>query len=403
MLYLNIRTAHPLMSPWPSQPALPANSTDSKSREVEYRDAACSGLTLRVGKNGRRFFQHRFSFLGSKHCLALGEFPHVSIDLARQLVGSQRSLVAVGTNPATQKSKAKVEETFQSFSVQYLEYARQRIKSWQDQKYKIDKILIPVFGKLKLSVITTKDVAMLHVKEKERTSACSANHVLTCVRTMLNLAIRHEMLVKNPCDGIRKFRENMREIYLTKDELPRFMRALSEENDTLSKSAILLLLYTGCRRNEILSMKWNQIRLDEGRIYLPITKNGRSRSVIINKKTLDLLHDLSKGKNDTVRTRNSEYVFPSRQGTKNRPYLFDIRKTLNRVCELAGIENFSTHSLRHTYATWALASGAHLATLQKLLGHSDINMTIRYSHTSSHDMSTATENFAALIEQQLAA
>jgi integrase len=59
--------------------------------------------------------------------------------------------------------------------------------------------------------------------------------------------------------------------------------------------------------------------------------------------------------------------------------------------------------LRHTYASWALASGAHLATLQKLLGHSDINMMMRYSHTSSQDMVTATENFAALIEQQIAA
>lgn len=386
---------------------LPACPADSKSREVEYRDAACPGLTLRVSKNGRRFFQHRYNFIGSKHCLAIGEFPHVSVDLARQITGSQRSLVAIGKNPSAEKAKemaiAKAEETFEQFSFQYIDYARQRIKTWQNEKWKIEKILIPAFGKTRLSAITTRDVAMLHVKENERTSACSANHVLSTIRTMLHLAIRHGLLEKNPCDGIRKFRENIRERYLTKEELPRFMRALVEENDTLSKAAILLLLYTGCRRNEILSMKYSQIRLDEGRIYLPITKNGRSRSVILNQKASEILQDLAVRKDETDRTKNSDYVFPSRQGAKNRKYLYDLRKTLNGVCALAGISGFRCHDLRHTYASWALASGAHLATLQKLLGHSDINMTMRYSHTSSQDMVTATENFAALIEQQIAA
>jgi len=70
---------------------------------------------------------------------------------------------------------------------------------------------------------------------------------------------------------------------------------------------------------------------------------------------------------------------------------------------LAEIEDFSTHGLRHTYATWALASGAPLPILQRLLGHESPLMTMRYSHVSAYDMSTATENFAALIEQQIAA
>lgn len=371
--------------------ALPANSIDSRSRETEYRDAACPGLTLRIGKNGRRFFQHRYIFLGRKSCIAIGEFPHVSVELARQIIGNQRSLIAAGKNPLEERAKDRAEETFESFSVQYIEYARQRIKTWQDQKWKIDRVLIPAFGKMRLSALSTKDIAMLHVREKERTSPCSANHILSTLRTMLHLAVRHDLLGKNPCDGIRKFRENQRERYLTKEELPRFMRALSEENDTLSKAALQLLLYTGCRKNEILSMKWDQVRLDEGRIYLPITKNGRSRSVILNQKAVEVLQGLA------VR-KGCDHVFPSRQGTR-RKHIYDLRHILSRVCTLAGIEDFTVHSLRHTYATWALASGAHLATLQKLLGHSDINMTIRYSHTSASDMATATENCAALIDQ----
>jgi integrase len=150
-------------------------------------------------------------------------------------------------------------------------------------------------------------------------------------------------------------------------------------------------------------LKYQQVRLDEGKVYLPVTKNGRSRYVILNQKSSEILQTLAAMKDTAERTRKSDYIFPSRQGTKKRPYLFDLRKTLNRICAFAGINDFTTHSLRHTYATWALASGTPLPTLQRLLGHESPLMTMRYSHVSAHDMATATENFAALIEQQIAA
>jgi len=85
--------------------------------------------------------------------------------------------------------------------------------------------------------------------------------------------------------------------------------------------------------------------------------------VILKQKASEILQDLATKKNTTDLTRKSEYVFPARQRTKKRPYLFDLRKTLNRICVLAVIENFSIHCLKHTYATWSLASGAPLATL----------------------------------------
>jgi integrase len=182
------------------------------------------------------------------------------------------------------------------------------------------------------------------------------------------------------------------------DELPRFIKAVSLENNNLSKAAILLLLYTGCRINEILSMKYSQVRLDEGRIYLPLTKNGKSRAIILNEKALNVLQELSVNKDDTERTRNSEYVFPARQGTKNRPYIFDLRKTLANICAVARIENFHCHDIRHTYASLAVSSGADLYAVQRLLGHSDISMTQRYAHLSSHDLRTATQGVAELIE-----
>ena len=264
--------------------------------------------------------------------------------------------------------------------------------------FKIEKQLKPVLGRLRLSAISPRDVAMIHAREKERTSACTANHLLATLRRMMNLAVKWQLIEKNPTDGLDKFHEGpLRERYLSRVELPRFLKALAEENDTLSKAAILLLLYTGCRRNELLSMTWNQVHIDENRLYLPVTKNGRSRTVHLNDKALEVFKELAARRGDEERTRNSEFVFPSRQNTR-KGYLYDLRKPLQKACTIAGIDNFRTHDLRHSFARLAVSSGADLYAVQRLLGHRDISMTQRYSHLAAEDLRTATQGVADFLD-----
>ena len=130
----------------------------------------------------------------------------------------------------------------------------------------------------------------------------------------------------------------------------------------------------------------------------PFTKNGKSRLVHLNQRSSEILQDLAARKDQTERTKNSNYVFPSRQGTRKK-YLFDLRKPLEKACALAGIENFHTHDLRHTFASLAVSSGVDLYAVQRLLGHQDITMTQRYADLSANDLQVATEGIAALIEQ----
>lgn len=92
--------------------ALPAHDPASPSREAEYSDAECTGLRLRVSKNGRRFFQHRYSFLGRKQCISLGEFPAVSIQDARLRVNEHKTLLARGKDPAVERGKVRDDLTF---------------------------------------------------------------------------------------------------------------------------------------------------------------------------------------------------------------------------------------------------------------------------------------------------
>ena len=380
--------------------ALPAHDPDSPSREMEYADIECIGLHLRVSKNGRRFFQHRYRYLGRKMCLSLGEFPAVSIQDARLRVGDHKSLLAKDIDPAAERGKIRADLTFEEFAEKhYMPYAKAHKQTWDDDKNQIERRLNPVIGKLRLKAITPRDIAAVHAKEKERTTASTANHLLTTLRRMLNLAVKWGLLDKNPSDGLDKFKEGpLRERYLSKKELPRFLKSLEEENDRLSVAALRLLLYTGCRREEIMSMKWENVRLDERRIYLPKTKNGRSRTVHLNGRAKEVLEDLLTRKDQEDRTRGKEYVFPSRGGAK-KPYIYDLRKPFEKACAIAEIDNFHIHDLRHSFASMAVSSGADLYAVQRLLGHQDIAMTQRYAHLAADDLKRATAGVSEMLDR----
>jgi integrase len=380
--------------------ALPAHDPNSPSRELEYADMECIGLHLRVSKNGRRFFQHRYRYLGRKQCLSLGEFPAVSVQDARSRVAEHKAFLARDIDPAAERGKIRADLTFEEFAEKhYLPHAKAHKQTWDDDKNQIERRLNPVIGKLRLKAITPRDVAMVHAKEKERTTASTANHLLTTLRRMLNLAVKWGLLEKNPAADQEKFKEGpLRERYLSKEELPRFLRALDEEDDRLSVAALRLLLYTGCRREEMMSLKWENVRMDEERIFLPKTKNGRSRTVHLNGRAKEVMQDLLARKEQEERTRGSEYVFPSRKGTA-KGYIYDLRKPFEKACQIAGIENFRIHDLRHTFASMAVSSGADLYAVQRLLGHQDIAMTQRYAHLAADDLKRATAGVSEMLDR----
>lgn len=120
--------------------------------------------------------------------------------------------------------------------------------------------------------------------------------------------------------------------------------------------------------------------------------------VHLNDRASEVLKELAARRDDEARTRSSEFVFPSRQNTR-KGYLYDLRKPLQKACTIAGIENFRTHDLRHSFASLAVSSCADPYAVQRLLGHRDISMTQRYSHLAAEDLRTATQGVADLLDQ----
>jgi integrase len=163
----------------------------------------------------------------------------------------------------------------------------------------------------------------------------------------------------------------------------------------LSKAAIKLLLFTGGRRGEILSLQWHQVKLNEKRLFLPGTKNGKSRSIILNDRAMAVLKELEVNK-------NGEYLFPSRNGAR-KPHINDLRIPFGKVSEAAGVEGLRVHDIRHSFATLALQGGASVYDVSKLLGHSDVSMTQRYAHMVDDSLQKATDNMAGVIDRSVSA
>lgn len=364
----------------------PHDKNRGGSNGTEYSDTTCAGLKAISGPSGRIHFLHRFiTPYGRKGSVALGEYlPGVTnIDEVRKKVYQQKAMLMEGRDPRDEKKERKGMLTFTEFAQEhYMPHSKQHKKTWKEDYWKIERALIPAFGSKRLDEITPRDMAGFHASEKERTSGVTANHMLRLLGRMLRLAQEWEFLKIVPTLP-KKFKEKSRERFLSRDELGRFLRALDEIEDTGSVSAIRLLLYTGCRKTEILSLPQKHVHLDEGTIFLGDTKTGQSRTVHLSETAKKLLAE------HMARVGEVDYVFPGKEGTFQR----DIRKPFDRACREAGIQDFRIHDLRHTFASYAaVRSGIH--SVSKVLGHSDTSMTARYAHHMNEELKKTADQAA---------
>ena len=178
----------------------------------------------------------------------------------------------------------------------------------------------------------------------------------------------------NPCHGVRRYRRRPRERFLTHEEFRRLGRVLRDlEADgsvwPSTIAAIHLLMLTGCRKSEILDLRWDDVELTASELRLKDAKAG-PRMVHLTAPVLAVLKGLP-------RSPGKACVFSGPRGGNQEPY-FNL--CWRRIRARAGLDDLRIHDLRHSYASRALALGEGLPTIGKLLGHSKVSTTARYAH-----------------------
>jgi len=158
-------------------------------------------------------------------------------------------------------------------------------------------------------------------------------------------------------------------------------------------SAILdarLLILTGCRLNEIMTLQWAHVDLAERVLHLPDSKSG-AKVVHLAQPAVDLLRDAQ-------RIKSKPWVIA---GTLPGKRLSDLQPFWQRVRARAGLKNVRIHDLRHTFASTAVASGQGLPMIGKLLGHTQVQTTARYAHLAAEPVRIAADAVAYNLRQSL--
>ena len=252
--------------------------------------------------------------------------------------------------------------------------------------------LLPAFGSLPLDRITRRGVARWF-DEYSRTAPSGANHALSLLRQILNHAIDCCYLQTTPARGVKRNPSPKRNRFLSRDEVRRLHRALNRqarERPSRARQAdvIRLLLLTGCRRGEILTLRWNDV--DGDTLNLRDAKTG-PRRVFLNAPARTILEHQPRSE--------SVYVFPSRSNPK-RPFSHNL-PLWRSVRKEAGIEGTRLHDLRHTFASHAVLQGISLPVVSRLLGHKRPSMTLRYAHVGDNETEAAAVRIGAAIARAL--
>ena len=350
------------------------------------------GLKIFVGRTGTKTFHLRYRLLGRKRCVRIGPFPSVKTHAARQRAHELRGLIARNIDLLAERQALAATPTFEDYALNtYLPHASERKKSWGEDEQKIRKVLLPAFGRRLITDITTRDVVAVQSGVRRAGGApATANRYLTLISRMLNLAVQWGYLEKNPAASVRKFPENnARERYLKPDEISRMLEALASWPNRSFAGLIRFLLFTGVRRGEAMGLTWDRVDLQNGSIFLNDTKSGKPRTVLLNTLAVEVLREM-----ESLRKDSHRYVFPGHR--KNAPFV-NPRRAFNGLCARLKIEDFHIHDLRHSFASLAVNAGASLYDVQKLLGHSSSQITMRYSHLNDQTLRAATESVAASI------
>ena len=358
------------------------------AREYTVWDTRQAGLGVRVRPSGHRSFVYCPKGDGRARRITLGPAALTSVGDARS------KCRIIETTARLEPTEHAAVPTFEEFVRGPGQVCIDRCKpsTLKAVRWVLNAHLLPTFGALPLDRITCADVTRWF-DEYSRTAPGGANHALSVLRRILNHAVECEHLQTNPAQSVKRNPRPKLTRFLSREEICRLHRVLdryggARPSRVQQADVIRLLLLTGCRRSEILTLRWQDI--DRDALKLTDAKTG-SRRVFLNAPARAILERQPRSGN--------AYIFPSPVDSK-RPLSCDLRLWYS-VRKEAGIEDVRLHDLRHTFASHAVLRGIPLPVVSRLLGHRQPSTTLRYAHVGDREIEAAAERIGAAIARAM--
>lgn len=375
---------------------------NSVAKEKHYFvwDTEVKGFGCQILKGGKKTyaFYYHSPLTRKKAYIKIGCHGNITVDFARNKAKALSAAVASGIDPREQKKEKLIEERQSLLFEEFFEIFKEKhiTKEYKGKGTKnnlnISKLhILPWFSKKKLEEITPRDIrqfldALSHIPR-------TANRCVSLLSVAFGKAIEWEYIPSkaNPCAGVRKYKENIKQRFLSNLELKKLEDSLAQQEKEQPESsnlvnAIRMLLYTGCREGEILNLKWDNIHHNDCYIYLDDTKGGESARPL-NQKAISVLESMKP-------KEENPYIFYGK--VPGKPLAKTNGETWKKILKRAGIKNFRIHDLRHSFASFALKQKVDLYTVSKLLGHKNIATTTRYAHLELESLKGATNKIAQI-------
>ncbi len=363
-------------------------------KDVLVWDTTLAGFGLKVTPTGSKIYVLQYRREGRVRRYTIGPHGQWTPDTARKQAAILLGQLAKGTDPADEKAKHDG-LTVAQLATRYLaDYVRLRKKprSIEEDERNLRRLVLPALGTKRLDTITRQDLARLHHNLRETPTA--ANRVRSLLHTMFNLAERWGLRPdgSNPCKHIQKYAEQKRQRFLSEKEFFKLGEVLHnvEHANTFSPfvlAGIRLLIFTGARLNEILTLRWNDVDMDRQQLNLPDSKTG-AKILHLNAPALAVLENLP-------RIEGNDYVLP---GLRHKTHLQNIHRPWFIIRDKAGLSGVRLHDLRHSYASVGVSGGLGLPIIGGLLGHTQAGTTQRYAHLSDDPLKKANDSIGDRIQ-----
>jgi integrase len=358
------------------------NCEEGKRRTIYY-DKKQPKLACIVSTTGiKTFALHTFDRIRKTPVQrTIGRYPEININHAREISNKLLAQIAEGLDIQDAARAIREEPTIDDLFEQWLIDAKNRIRTWGEAERSYNLHIKPTFGNRKIStisgqqIITWQNELLKTYRQRKRAgkkvtlSKATANRCLALLRTLF---YKKASNIENPCKAVKAYGETSRERYLRPDELKAFFINLNDEaTSPVLRDLVYLLLLTGARRSNLLSMMWSEIDFLSAVWTIPASKskNKNLMTVPLVSKAMEIL---LKRREDT----SSIFVFP---GPGKSGHLVEPKRAWYSLIKRTGLNDFRLHDLRRTCGSYQAIVGSNLVTIQKSLGHKNLSTTQIYA------------------------